>query len=182
MALRIENVRHAGQAQRRADRADEQQRFAPHLVDQRHAHHCGGQVHGADGDRLQVAGNLAVARRRENVVQVIEDGVDAGKLIEHADGDGEKNRQAVFPREERLGFVRSFQVNGLDYLPQFRFGVFGFTDSRHGAGLFDAALRDQPARAARNAKQHHEEKQRGQRRHAELPAPFVGARPNLPTR
>ncbi len=38
----------------------------------------------------------------EDVVQVIEDGVDARQLVECADGDGQKQRIAVLPLEDRL--------------------------------------------------------------------------------
>ena len=60
------------------------------------------EVGEADGDGLLVARDLAEAGGGKDVVQVVEDGVDAGELIECADGDGEKERVAVLPAEDGL--------------------------------------------------------------------------------
>ena len=101
-----------------ADRAEEQQLLAAKLVDDGHGEQRSHQVGRADGYRLQIAGDPAEAGRGEDVVQVIEDGVDAGELIEHADGGGEKDRLAVLPGEERLGPAGPLQVDGVDDLFQ----------------------------------------------------------------
>ena len=85
-----------------ARRANQQQRFAPQLVDQGHAHDGEHEIGGADGDGLLVAGDVAEPRRRKNAVQVIENRVDAGQLIKRADGDGQKQRVAIFPSENGL--------------------------------------------------------------------------------
>ena len=65
------------------DRADQQQLLAPDPVDHRHRDHGEQQVRGADRYRLQIARDLAEAGLREDVVQVVENRVDAGELIEH---------------------------------------------------------------------------------------------------
>ena len=88
----------------RSSGSDQEQRLAPELVDHRHAHHREDQIGEADGDCLLVAGDLAETRRSENARQVIENGVDAGQLVKRADGDGQKERVAIFPAEDR--FVR----------------------------------------------------------------------------
>ena len=54
------------------------------------------QVGGADGDGLQVGGDFIETGEGENIVEVIEDGVDAGELVEHADGDGRKIGRRYF--------------------------------------------------------------------------------------
>jgi hypothetical protein len=106
-----EDPRDAGEAGCGAGCADEEKRFAAELVDEAHADHGEDEVGEADGDGLLIAGELAESGRREDAVEVIEDGVDAGKLIECADGDGEEKRVAIFPAED--GLVRGGVLLGL---------------------------------------------------------------------
>ena len=72
----------------------------PRLVNDAHADDGEDEVGEADGDGLLIAGELAEAGGLENVVEVIKDGVDAGELVECADGDGEEERVAVLPAED----------------------------------------------------------------------------------
>ena len=166
----------ARQATGRARRADQQQRLAPQLVDHAHAHDGEDQIGEADGDGLLVAGDLAEAGRGEDAVQVIEDGVDAGQLVECADGDGQKQRVAVLPAEDRLvGRGVLLGQRGAD-VGQFAFGVRLAHQLEHGQGFVDAVLRGRPARAARNAE---EQRQESQRR-AARPRPPASATPPRP--
>ena len=87
MLLGEEHDCHAAQAEGHADAADQQQRLAAELVDEGHGKQRGDQVHGADGDGLQIARDLAEAGHAEDVVRVIENGVDAGELVERRDGE-----------------------------------------------------------------------------------------------
>lgn len=77
--------------------ADQEHGLATDAINDRHGDHCEEQVGGADGDGLQITGDLGEAGLFENVVEVIEDGVDAAQLVEHADGDGKEDGEAVFP-------------------------------------------------------------------------------------
>src|ERR1017187_4912313 len=84
-----------GQASRGACRAYKQQNLAAKPVDQCHPDECSQQVHRANCDRLQVRRHTAEAGRGEDVVEVVENGINAAQLIECADGDGEKDRFRV---------------------------------------------------------------------------------------
>ena len=78
--------------------------------------------------------------RGENVVEVIEDRVDAGELVEHADGDGQENREAVFPGEERVDSYSCSSVQWRRQFPEFRFVIFLAGDAEDVAGFFDTFL------------------------------------------
>ena len=88
------DVCHARQTKSRADGADQQQFLASHAVDDRHGDYGGEQIDGANGDGLNVTGNFAETCPGKDVVQVVENRIDAGELIEHADGNGEKDGHA----------------------------------------------------------------------------------------
>src|SRR5437773_6849042 len=100
MAARKENVRYSAQTDGCAYRPDLQQRLSAHFVDNRHGQDCKRQVRGANGDGLQVARDLAEPCTFEDEVQVVENRVDSGKLVEHGDGNCQENRCAV-PFENR---------------------------------------------------------------------------------
>ena len=126
----------------------------------------------SDGDGLLVAGELAEAGRSKNVVQVVENGVDAGQLVERADGDGEKQRIAILPAED--GLVRGcvlFGQRGAD-VGQLGLGVRVTHHLQHGECFVNAISRGRPARAAGNAEEQGEENSGGNRSNAHLPAPF----------
>ena len=95
-----EDDRDSGQARGGPDRTDQQKGLAPEPVNHRHRDHGEEQVSGADCDRLQVAGHLAEAGVGENIIQVIEDRVNAGKLVKHSNADRQKNRQSEFSGEQ----------------------------------------------------------------------------------
>jgi hypothetical protein len=85
----------------------------------------------------------------KDVVQVVEDRVDAGKLIEHADGNREKNGQTILPGEKDV-VLGVLGVDRFDDVLQFFFVILLANQAKDLARLCDAALLDEPARAARN--------------------------------
>src|SRR5262249_44877711 len=93
------------------------------LVDDGHREKRCHQVHGADENGLHIAGHGVETTGKKNVIQVVENGVDAGKLVEHADRDGKKNRETVFVLEKRLRLCATFEVDRIDDLAQFGFGI-----------------------------------------------------------
>src|ERR1022692_1362477 len=166
---------HTGQTNGGAGGAGEQQFFAAQAVDHAHGDDGEEEVGGADGHGLEVAGDFVEAGALEDVVEVIEDGVDAGHLVEEADGDGEEDGAAVLVLEEGFDSGAIFAFHGADDVGDFAIGV-GFADAgKNLAGLLDETAADQPARALRDAEEVKEEEQRGQGGHAEFPAPLFGA-------
>src|ERR1035441_4575789 len=127
MLMAEEYDSYAAQAEGHADGANQQQRLAAELVDERHAHQRRQQVHRTHRDRLQIARDLVESRHGENVIQVIQDGVDSGELVEGRDGDGEIDRKPVFALEERLGVRRVFHMHmhGGNDLVEFVLGIVG---------------------------------------------------------
>src|SRR5208282_171526 len=111
MAVREEYGSHSGQARDHASRSNQQECFSPELVDQRHAKEGCNQIHSSHGDRLKITRNSAESGVGKDVVKVVENGIDACELIEHADRDGKKDGKAILPRKERLGSLRAFDVN-----------------------------------------------------------------------
>src|SRR5579862_7071682 len=99
-----EDPRNACQAACGAGSTYQQQRFAAKLVDNAHADDGEDKIGESDGDGLLITGELAESGSGKDIVQVVEDCIDACELIERADGDGEKERVAIFPAED--GFVR----------------------------------------------------------------------------
>src|SRR5580698_8536157 len=102
--MRAEHPRDTSKTSGATGRADKQKRLAAHFVDERHADHGEQKVGCADHDGLLIARYLTESSGGKDVVQVIENCVDAGELVEGADGDGEKERIAVLPLKD--GFVR----------------------------------------------------------------------------
>src|ERR1700735_290837 len=115
------NLGHAGQAESSAGGADQEQGFASKLVNQGHGQERSAKIHGADGDGLQIAGQFAEPGGHKNSGQVVEDGIDAGELVEDSGGDREKNRVAKFAGKQRLGALRFFQGGRVH-----NFGELGF--------------------------------------------------------
>src|SRR5690242_2593616 len=124
MLVSEEDGRHARQAYRRSDRTNQKEPFTSYAVDDRHGNHRKQKICPAHGHRLQVSRHLAKSRVRENVVQVIENGVNAGELIEHADAHGKKDGQGILAREKLLFCLALFEVNGLGNLLQVLLVVF----------------------------------------------------------
>jgi hypothetical protein len=140
-----------------------------------HADEGEDEVGGSDGDGLEVSGELAEACGGKDVVEVVEDGVDAGELVEGADGDGEEEWEAVLPLED--GFVGdgvNFLEGELD-VGNFLLGVRVAHELEDFEGLFDAEFGDGPAGAAGDAEEEDEEEQSGDGGDAELDAPLGGS-------
>ena len=133
------------------------------------------KIHGAEQHGLLVAGERGEAGESEDIVGVVKNGVDAGELIEHADGDGQENRQAVLALEERLGFGDALEMDGVDDFFELSLGVGGAHHLQNLAGFVNAILSDEPARAARDSKEKKREERGRNGGDAELPAPCVGA-------
>ena len=166
---------HSGQTDGGAGGAGEQQLLAAEAIDDAHGDDGEEQVGGADGHRLKVAGDFVEAGALEDVVEVVENRVDAGHLVEEADSDGEHDGAAVLGLEERFDFGAVLGFDGADDIGDFAIGV-GLTDAGEDlAGLLDEAAADQPARALRDAEEGDEEEQRGQGGDAQFPAPLFGA-------
>ena len=172
MARGRENIRNTAQAGGRTHRTHQQQQLAADPVDYGHRNHREQQIGGADRHRLQVARHFAETGAGENVVQVVENGVDAGKLVEHGERNRQQNRQPVLARKQALAGMPVLGVDGGDDFSQLAFHVLRADGGQRLARFRHAALLRQPARAARNAEQHHQEQQGGEGGHAQLPAPF----------
>ena len=132
MAVGGKDPGHAGEAGRGADGAHDEQALAAEAVNERHADQGEEEVGGADGDGLLIAGKLAEAGGRKDGVHVAEDGVDAGELVEGADGDGQEERIAVLPAEDRLVHGGVLRIHG------------GLNLGELGLGIGTAHLRSTP--------------------------------------
>ena len=102
VAVGIKDPSHAGKANGSTDGSDDEQALAAETVDQRHADQGEDEIGDADGDGLRVAGELAEAGGGKDGVHVADDGIDTAQLIEGADGDGQEQRIAILPLEDRL--------------------------------------------------------------------------------
>ena len=79
------------------DGAEQQKLLASELVDGGHGDQREEQVGAADQDGLHAGRIFAGAGRGEDVVQVVQAGVDAGELVERARRDGhERSGNAYF--------------------------------------------------------------------------------------
>src|SRR5215472_17679008 len=100
MFVGVEDPGDSGEGETAAYGSDEEERFATDLVDDGDADESGKEIGEADDDSLEVARHGAEASVGEDVVKVIEDGVDSGELVEEADGDGQEDKFAVAVLEE----------------------------------------------------------------------------------
>src|SRR6185437_8918979 len=97
-----EDRRDTCEAERRPDSSDQKQFLSPNSVDNRHGDDGEYQVCRADGDCLQIARHLAETSASKDVVEVIENRVDAGELIEGSDRNREEDRQGITLLEQRF--------------------------------------------------------------------------------
>src|ERR1700751_5299749 len=135
-----------------AHRADQKQSLAADSINDRHGEHSEYQVRSAYRHSLEIGRNLIEAGVREDVVEVIQNGVNARKLVKHADRDRQENWESVFPGEERIvGDV--IRINGHDDILEFLFVVLFSGHTKHITGLGYSLLLNQPAGAARNAEE-----------------------------
>src|ERR1700761_643944 len=122
MSVSKEENGDGSEAGREAHGSDQKELLAAEFIDDRHGEQGGDKIGGADGYGLVIAGDAACAGEGEDVVEVIEDGIDAGELGEHADGEGENHRLAVLAGEQRIGGRGALQMHGGDYLIEFLLG------------------------------------------------------------
>src|SRR5260370_6012450 len=163
---------HAGKTKDKADRSDEEQRLAAELVDQSHGEESGAEVHRTYGHRLQIAGDLVESRRGKNVVEIIENRVDARELVEHADCDGKKYGDEVFAGEKWFGTLRLLKMYRVHNFSEFSL-VIGRAQRLQDASRFlNALLSGQPAGTPRNSEQHDQKQKSRRRADAQLPPPF----------
>ena len=85
MLVGVEDPGDAEQGDAAAYGSDEQEGFAAYLVDDGDAEEGGEEVRQTDDDGLFGAGDGVEACVGEDVVEVVEDGVDAGELVEETD-------------------------------------------------------------------------------------------------
>ncbi len=95
-------------------------------------------------------------------------------MIEHSNGNRQKNGKAILAVEERVARMM-LSIDGSDNILQLLLVVFLAGDAQHFARFVNMAFFRQPARAARNAEQHYQEKSRGKCGNAKLPTPFRSA-------
>ena len=112
MLVRVEDPGDSGEGEATAYGSDEKKGFAADLVDDGDADEGGDEVGETDDDGLHGAGDGVEAGVGEDVVEVIQDGVDAGELVEEADGDGEEDELAVAALEEGVLGEATFGADG----------------------------------------------------------------------
>src|ERR1700751_2298440 len=173
MSVSKEENGDGSEAGREAHGSDQKELLAAELIDDRHGEQGGDKIGGADRYGLEIAGDFACAGKGEDVVEVIEDGIDAGELSEHADGEGENNRLAGLAGEKRIGLPGALQMHGGDDLIELLLGFGDPGEAKNLERLLQIGLRDQPARAARNDEEHGQKEHSRNSGDAEHPAPFV---------
>src|SRR5580658_5593475 len=151
--MRAEHPRDTSKTSGATGRADKQKRLAAQFVDQRHADHGEQKVGCADRDGLLVARDLTESSSCKDVVQVIENRVDACELVEGADGDSEKKRIAVLPAKYRLVSGCVFLSKRGTDIVQLCLRVGCAHELEHRECFVVAIVRGGPARAARNAEE-----------------------------
>src|SRR5581483_4405627 len=140
----------------RANRTDQQQRLAPNSVNDGHGQHGKNQVGRAHSYGLQVARDLAESRTSKDVIQIIENGIDPGELVEHPDTDRKKNRKKILTRKELFRGLRLLKVHGLGYFLQLLLVVLFAGQLQDAPRLLHSAPFHQPPWTSRNSEQHDE--------------------------
>ena len=108
----VEEPGHSGEGEAAAYGSDEEEGLTADLVDDGDADEGSDEVGEADDNGLLGAGDGAEAGVGEDVVEVVEDGVDAGELVEEADGDGEEDELGVATLEEGVLGEAAFGADG----------------------------------------------------------------------
>jgi len=75
----------------RTNRSYKEHAAAAKLIDDGHGYQREGEVRRSDDDGLNIAGHGRETSPRENVVEVVKDGIYSRQLIEHRNRDGEEN-------------------------------------------------------------------------------------------
>ena len=157
-----------------AERPDVEEGAASEAVDEPETDVGEDEVGDADADGLEQRGLLAEPCPLEDARREVEDGVDAGKLVEEGDEECEHDRDPEPPREE-LGGLCAVAHAVLNRVGEF--GDLGIRKSGvdHAEGvhplLAATRVRDQPARALGQAEAHERVNERRERRDPEHPPP-----------
>jgi hypothetical protein len=106
-----------------AHRTDQEKSASSDAVDDRHGEHRKEQVGSTDGHCLKVGGDLTESGAGENVVQVIEDRIDARELVEDRDGKREEEGQAIARGKEAFLTFAFFELKSLIHGAQFGIDV-----------------------------------------------------------
>src|SRR5712672_305564 len=157
-----------------AERAYQQQRAAPQPVNEPQTHKGENQVGRADAYRLQQRRLCSEARQLKDSWREVQYGIDAGKLIEESDKNGQQDRQAQLPIPE----IRRCTLSGRGRADRVRFrrnlGLGGLRTNEPQdpqASRVVLASAQQPARAFRKPDTQQGVKERWKRRDAQHPAP-----------
>ena len=134
------------------------------------------QIGGAHRHLLQVIGQTTEARGREDVLEVVENRIDAGELVEHCDQDARAGW--VCDTRRRIAAPRGTEARMLGRALEFREHRITVDDAdprETGLRFVVAPTLRQPARTLRNRVHHDEEHQRRDRGDPEFHAPGIGA-------
>ncbi len=102
----------SGEGEGAAYGSDEEEGLAADLIDDGDADEGREKVGETYDDRLHIAGHGTEAGIGEDVVEVVEDCVDSGELVEEADGDGEEDELCVAALEEGVLGEAALGANG----------------------------------------------------------------------
>ena len=156
MQAAIHDGGRARQSDEETDRADQQQAFAADPVDQIQRRNREQEVGRADQDRLLIRRHFAEAGGREDVVDVIENGVDAGELIEGGDAERQQDGFAVFgPAQPPI--LRRADGSFRQDCVFFRLRDAGRDLAQDFLRFGAPASQRQPARALRDGEKHREQ-------------------------
>src|SRR5258708_7719672 len=100
-----------------AERANQQQRAAPQPVNEPQTHKSENQIGRADTYRLQQRRLRPESRQLEDSWREVQYGIDAGKLIEESNKNGQHDRQAQLPIPE----IRRCTLSGRGRTDRVRF-------------------------------------------------------------
>src|SRR5678815_5704006 len=145
-----EDRSHGREAKSRSHRTDQQKLFPAELVDHRHCDHGELQVRQADDYRLQIARYFAESSIGKYVIQVIQNGVDARKLVEHSDRHGQEDWETILSGEQRLVGVSVLGIDRFNDFPQFFLVIFDTGKAQYLSGFVYSTLLCKPARASGN--------------------------------
>lgn len=123
MFASVEDPGDPGEREGAAYGSDEEEGFAADLVDDGDADKRGEEICQAHDDGLHVAGHGAEAGVAEDVVEVVEDCVDSGELVEEADGNCEEDEPGVAALEEGVLGEAAFGADGFGDGVDFGAGV-----------------------------------------------------------
>ena len=153
-----------------------EQRAAAESVDKPQTDESEDEVRDPDADGLQQRGLLAQTGQFKDARSEVEDGIDAGELIEERHQERDEYRRPHAAAPEALRRARFFTGSGHGIRAGFQFGIgcMGRDEFQHlHAARTVTFARQQPARAFRNDEAGKRVEQGWQRHDAKHPAPRV---------